>query len=70
METVVEARRWFNLPAAAEYLGVGVRTIRELIWRGQLRRSKIGRRFIVDRLDMDALALELKRSEVQVSPKH
>jgi excisionase family DNA binding protein len=59
----VEVRRWMDINAAAQYLCVKPRTIRELIWDGKLRRSKIGRRFILDRGDLDALAMAEKRSE-------
>jgi excisionase family DNA binding protein len=56
-------RRWFDLPHAADYMCVNVRTIRELIWCGALKYSRIGKRFIIDRADLDALAERRKHSE-------
>ena len=47
-------RRLYALPDAAGYLGVSVRTVRELIWRGELPQVRIARRVLVDLKDLDA----------------
>ena len=49
--------RWLTQIAAAEYLGVTDRTIRNLISRGQLKARRIGnsRMIRIDRADLDAL---------------
>lgn len=56
-------RRWFDLRHAAEYMCVTVRAIREFIWTGQLAYLQVGKRFIMDRADLDALAEGRKRFE-------
>jgi excisionase family DNA binding protein len=48
-------RRWFGVHQAADYVGCTVRAIREAIWSGELPRSRVGRRFIVSRADLDSL---------------
>lgn len=45
--------RWFTIPQAAAYAGVSVKFIRTLIWSRSLRYTKAGKRFIVDRQDID-----------------
>lgn len=63
METTSE-RRWFDVRQAADYLACTVRAIRELIWAGELPRVKIGKRFVVDRADLDAFAEARKEREI------
>jgi len=48
-------RRWFDLRQAAEYANCSVRTIRDRISSGELPRAPFGKRFLVDRNDLDAL---------------
>ena len=43
-----------NVGEAANYLGIGVRTLRELIAKGEIRHVRIGRRVIVRSSDCDA----------------
>ncbi len=47
-------RRLYPLPEAAGYLGVSVRTVRELIWRGELPQVRVARRVLLDVRDLDA----------------
>ena len=42
-----------NVPEAANYMRIGVRTIRELIATRQLKSVRIGRRVILRRVDID-----------------
>lgn len=48
-------RRWLTVEQAADYLSCRVRTIRELVWSGNLERARIGKRFLIDVLDLDRL---------------
>jgi excisionase family DNA binding protein len=48
-------RRWLTVEQAADYLNCRVRTIRELIWSGELKRAKVGKRFLIDLIDLDSL---------------
>jgi excisionase family DNA binding protein len=66
---IFEPRRWFDIVGAAAYLSVKPRCIRELILRGKLRPSKIGRKYILDRLDLDALAIGEKRMPLTDFPQ-
>ena len=50
---------------AATYLGISYWTIRDLVFRRDLPFVKIGRRVLVDRLDLDAY---LDRSKIQRGP--
>ncbi len=40
--------RLLTLPEAARYLGCTVWAVRELIWKGELRYTRFGKRFQVD----------------------
>jgi excisionase family DNA binding protein len=54
-------RRWASIPAAAEYLGVCIRTIRQMIQDGKIRRYGSSSRLVrVDLNEIDA-AMELSR---------
>ena len=46
--------RCLTIQAAAEYLSVAVWAVREMIWRGELPFVKVGKRFVIDRSDLDA----------------
>jgi excisionase family DNA binding protein len=59
-------RRWLTVPQAAEYLSCRVRTIRSLIWSGELRRARVGKRFLVDLSDLDKLVTS--RLEREIDP--
>jgi excisionase family DNA binding protein len=56
-------RRWLDIRSAADYASVKPRAIRELIWRGELPFSWLGKRHIIDRRDLDALLERRKRFE-------
>lgn len=47
---------------AASYLGISYWTIRDLVFRRELPFVKIGRRILVDRIDLDAY---LDRSKIR-----
>jgi len=62
METtnIVSERRWLDLKAAALYLSVSVCFVRGLVWAGELPFVRAGKKFVVDRIDLDAWALRSK----------
>lgn len=55
-------RRLLSEHEAAQYLGVSYWTLRDLVFRGELPFVRIGRRKLVDRLDLDAY---LDRSKIR-----
>lgn len=55
-EDVPNGSPWFSLAAAADYLSVSARTLEREIGRGGLRSSTLGRRRLIHRDDLDALA--------------
>ena len=60
--------RLLTLPEAARYLGCTVWAVRELIWKGDLRYTRFGKRFQVDLRDLDLLIDREKRQEGPVQP--
>ena len=50
---------------AAAYLGISYWTLRDLTFRGEVLHVKIGRRILVDRLDLDAY---LDRVKIRSGP--
>jgi hypothetical protein len=46
--------RGLNRKRAAEYLGIAGWALRVLIWNGELKPLRIGRRDVFDRFDLDA----------------
>jgi len=62
-EVSITPRRLLTLPEAALYLGCTLWSVRELIWKGQLAYTRFGKRFQVDRRDLDELVDRAKRSE-------
>ncbi len=48
------APRLLSQQEAAAYLGISYWTLRDLTFRGEVPHVKIGRRILVDRLDLDA----------------
>lgn len=57
--------RLLSQQEAAGYLGISYWTLRDLVFRRELPFVKIGRRVLVDRLDLDAY---LDRSKIQRCP--
>lgn len=47
-------KRLFTLKEVAIYLGIGLYTVRELIWRGELPVVRNRRKQLVDVMDLDA----------------
>lgn len=43
-----------DIPSGAQYLSIGVRTLRELIARGEIRSVRIGRRRLIRLKDCEA----------------
>lgn len=62
-EGIVIPHRLLTLPEAAQYLGCTIWSVRELIWKGQLPYTRFGKRFQVDRQDLDELVDREKRCE-------
>jgi excisionase family DNA binding protein len=58
------APRGLGIQAAAAYLGVTSSFIRSQIWAGHLRALMLGKRHIVDRLDLDRFLEERKGETV------
>lgn len=56
-----ESRRWLDVRAAAEYLGVTVSFVRGLIWDGAIPYVKAGKKFVVDARDLDAFMIREKQ---------
>jgi excisionase family DNA binding protein len=62
-ESPIVSQRLLTLPEAAHYLGCTLWSVRELIWKGRLPYIRFGKRFQVDRKDLDDLVDREKRSE-------
>src|SRR5690242_9367974 len=60
-ENRVIPHRLLTLPEAAHYLGCTLWSVRELIWKGHLPYMRFGKRFQVDRQDLDELVDREKR---------
>jgi excisionase family DNA binding protein len=43
-----------GVPAAADYLRVSQRSVRELYWSQRIRTYRVGGRVLIDRADLDA----------------
>ena len=61
----VLAPRLLSQQAAAAYLGISYWTLRDLTFKGVVPHVKIGRRILVDRLDLDAY---LDRAKIHHGP--
>lgn len=57
--------RLLSQQEAAGYLGISYWTLRDLVFRRELPFVKIGRRILIDRLDLDAY---LDRSKIHQGP--
>jgi len=57
--------RLLSQQEAATYLGISYWTLRDLTFRGEVPHVKIGRRILVDRLDLDAY---LDRAKIHHGP--
>ncbi|MGH9735815.1 MAG: excisionase family DNA-binding protein [Candidatus Acidiferrales bacterium] len=55
-----QAQRWLTVPEAARYLGATVGFVRALIWDGAVPFVKAGKRFVIDRTDLDAYMVRSK----------
>lgn len=55
-----DRQRWLRIEEAAEYAGVTVFFMRELIRKRVIAPIPMGKRFLVDRLDLDAYIESLK----------
>jgi len=58
----VREQRLLSQQDAARYLGISYWTIRDLVFRREIPPVKIGRRVLVDRVDLDAY---LDRSKIR-----
>lgn len=57
------SQRLLTLREAAHYLGCTLWSVRELIWKGDLPYTRFGKRFQVDRRDLDELVDRQKRCQ-------
>lgn len=56
METEsLKVREWLSVPQVAECLGVSVFTVYRLVERKRIPSTRIGRRVLIDRLELDRL---------------
>ena len=62
-EAAIIPQRLLTLPEAARYLGCTLWSVRELIGKGQLPYTQFGKRFQVDRRDLDELLDREKKCE-------
>jgi excisionase family DNA binding protein len=53
--------RALTVPASAAYLSVSVKFIRQLIWSRQIKYVRAGRRFVIDRHELDRWLAENQR---------
>jgi excisionase family DNA binding protein len=59
----MQEKRWYTVADAAVYLSVSRYAIRDGIWSGVLPYIRMGKRFILDRLDLDDWAESKKQVE-------
>ena len=64
MKQLVVEPRLLSQQEAAHYLGISYWTVRDLVFRRDIPFIKIGRRVLVDRLDLNAY---LERSKIHPS---
>lgn len=55
-----EENRWLDVHRAAAHLGATVSFIRSLIWGGEIPYVRMGKKFVLDRGDLDAWATRSK----------
>ena len=55
-----DERRWMDVKTAAAHLGASVCFVRNLIWGGEIPFVRAGKRFVVDRADLDSWAVRKK----------
>ncbi len=58
-------KRWLRVEEAAEYTRTSVNFIWTLIHSGAIKPVKPGKRYVVDRLDLDAHLEKMKREQNQ-----
>jgi excisionase family DNA binding protein len=58
--TEKDVQRWLDVKAAASHVGATVSFIRGLIWGGSLPYVRAGRKFVIDRADLDAWMIRNK----------
>jgi excisionase family DNA binding protein len=49
----VEGKRWFTITEAADYMAAHLWFVRELIRTGKIPHQKLGRGYVLDKIDMD-----------------
>lgn len=50
---VIEGKRWFKLTDAAVYMAAHLWFVRELIRNGKIPHQKVGRGYVLDKIDLD-----------------
>ena len=56
-----DSDEWFTLPQIAEMLGVNPSTVRHWVSTGRLSASKRGRRWLVEREDLETIMAQRRR---------
>jgi excisionase family DNA binding protein len=59
-----QERRWLDVKTAAAHAGSTVSFIRGLIWDGAVPYVKAGKKFVIDRADLDAYLARQKQRNV------
>jgi excisionase family DNA binding protein len=57
---ITAQNRWLDVKGAAAHLGLTVSFVRSLLWDGEVPFIRAGKRFIVDRQDLDSWAVRKK----------
>ena len=66
---ILDSSPWLSIDEAADYLGVSPRTLERRIASGRIRSSEIGRRRLLNRDDLDALAATREDATPATSPR-
>jgi excisionase family DNA binding protein len=56
-----DAIRLFPIPRAAEYLSTTTWAIRRLVWGKKLPHIRLGKRILIDKVDLDAFVQAMKK---------
>jgi excisionase family DNA binding protein len=54
LQAVEPDQRWLDVKAAAAHVGATVSFIRTLIWDGAIPYVRAGKKFVIDRADLDS----------------
>lgn len=55
-----DEKRLYDIHAAAHYLGTTIWCVRRLIWDQKIKSVRLGKRYLIDKSDLDAFVDSLK----------